>query len=282
MTYGVHAGRISIEDVARVGALNTAKVFGLYPRKGALVPGADADVVIVDPDREAVVDDHFYHCLCETSVYGGYRFRGMARTTAGARPDGRVRDRRRSGLGALRVPRRRRGSEVMMRIGFGVNFMPTAPVLEVVEWARAVERHGYDLLGISDSQSIRPRRARDARPLATATTRIRLGSRVITPVTRHPAVAASAAATLAEMAPGRTMIGIGSGDSAAYNIGARPASLAELREYALAIRSLMTTGRAEYHGRTATLTWSRVRVPIYLAASGPRRCGSPARSPTAL
>jgi len=68
-------------DVAPVGALNTAKVFGLYPRKGALAPGADADVVIVDPDREAVVDDHFHHCLCETSVYGGYRFRGMARAT---------------------------------------------------------------------------------------------------------------------------------------------------------------------------------------------------------
>ena len=41
-----------------------------------------------------------------------------------------------------------------MHIRFGVNFMPSAPVLEVVEWARAVERHGYDLLGISDSQSI--------------------------------------------------------------------------------------------------------------------------------
>ncbi len=81
MTFGVHAGRISIEDVARIGALNTAKVFGLYPRKGALAPGADADVVIVDPDREANVDDHFYHCLAETSVYRGYRFRGMARTS---------------------------------------------------------------------------------------------------------------------------------------------------------------------------------------------------------
>jgi dihydropyrimidinase len=68
------------EDVARVGALNTAKVFGLCPRKGALAPGAEADVVIVAPDREAVVDDHVYHCLCETSVYRGYRFRGMART----------------------------------------------------------------------------------------------------------------------------------------------------------------------------------------------------------
>jgi len=157
-----------------------------------------------------------------------------------------------------------------MRIGFGVNFMPTAPVPEVVEWATAVERYGYDLLGISDSQSI----SRDVYVTlahsATATSRIRLGSRVITPVTRHPAVAASAAATLAELAPGRTLIGIGSGDSAAYTIGARAASLAELREYALAVRSLMTTGRAEYHGRPAIFTWSRVRVPIYLAASGPK------------
>ena len=113
-----------------------------------------------------------------------------------------------------------------MRIGFGVNFMPSAPVPEVVEWARAVERHGYDILGISDSQSI----SRDVYVTlghcATATERIRFGSRVITPVTRHPAVAASAAATLEELAPGRTMIGIGSGDSAAYNIGARAASLA--------------------------------------------------------
>ena len=103
----------------------------------------------------------------------------------------------------------------LTRIGFGVNFMPTAPVPQVVEWAKAVERHGYDLLGISDSQSI----SRDVyvtlAHCATATAQVRFGPRVITPVTRHPAVAASAAATLAELAPGRTLIGIGSGDSAA-------------------------------------------------------------------
>ena len=76
-------------------------------------------------------------------------------------------------------------------------------------------------LGISDSQSI----CRDVYVTlghcAANTERIRLGPRVITPVTRHPAVAASAAATLEELAPGRTMVGIGSGDSAAYNIGAK-------------------------------------------------------------
>src|SRR5262247_1670045 len=148
--------------------------------------------------------------------------------------------------------------------------MPTAPVSEVVEWAKAVERHGYDLLGISDSQSI----SRDVyvtlAHCATATARVRLGSRVITPVTRHPAVAASAAATLEELAPGRTLVAIGSGDSAAFNVGLRPASLAELREYTETIRSLLATGRATYHGATATLTWKRARVPLYLAASGPK------------
>ncbi len=81
MTLGVNAGRISIEDLVRVGATNTARVFGLYPRKGALVAGADADIVIVDPTREATVDERFYHCVCEVSIYHGWALRGMARTT---------------------------------------------------------------------------------------------------------------------------------------------------------------------------------------------------------
>ena len=81
MTSGVAAGRLSMEDVVRVGAENTARVFGLYPRKGVLAPGADADVVIVDPDLEATVDDAFYHCLCEVSIYRGQKFRGLSWTT---------------------------------------------------------------------------------------------------------------------------------------------------------------------------------------------------------
>lgn len=157
-----------------------------------------------------------------------------------------------------------------MRVKFGINFMPTASPPEVAGWAKEVERLGYEILGISDSQSI----CRDVYVTlalcATSTERIRFGSRVITPVTRHPAVAAAAAATLEELAPGRTLIGIGSGDSAAYNIGLKAASLAELREYAVTIRELLTTGTAAYHGKPARLTWTRAKIPIYLAASGPK------------
>ena len=157
-----------------------------------------------------------------------------------------------------------------MRVRFGINFMPTAAPGEVAGWAKEVERLGYELLGISDSQSICRDVYMTLALCATSTERIRFGPRVITPVTRHPAVAASAAATLEELAPGRTLIGIGSGDSAAYNIGLRAAPLAELREYAVTIRELLTAGAATYHGRPARLTWSRAKIPIYLAASGPR------------
>jgi 5,10-methylenetetrahydromethanopterin reductase len=133
-----------------------------------------------------------------------------------------------------------------------------------------VEELGYEILGISDSQSI----CRDVYTVlalcAVNTGHIRLGPRVITPVTRHPAVAACAAATLEELAPGRTLIAIGSGDSAAYTLGLRAAPLAELSAYARTIGDLLATGRADYHGARATFTWARVRLPIYLAASGPR------------
>jgi 5,10-methylenetetrahydromethanopterin reductase len=155
-------------------------------------------------------------------------------------------------------------------VEFGINFMPTAPAREVAGWARAVEDHGFSILGISDSQSICREIYTTLALCATSTARIRLGPRVITPVTRHPAAAASAAATLEELAPGRTMLAIGSGDSAAYNIGLKPVALAELSDYALTIRRLLAEGRAEYHGATAHFTWARPRVPIFLAASGPK------------
>jgi dihydropyrimidinase/dihydroorotase len=82
MTAGVHENRITMEELVRVASTNTAKAFGLYPRKGVLAPGSDADIVIVDPDKEATVDESFYHGqVRDWSLYWGWNMRGLATLT---------------------------------------------------------------------------------------------------------------------------------------------------------------------------------------------------------
>src|SRR4029077_12671902 len=98
-------------------------------------------------------------------------------------------------------------------IRFGINFLPHR-ARELLEWVKTAEDTGFDIVGVADSQSL----YRDVYVcealVATQTKSIRFGARVINPLTRHPAVAACAAATLEELAPGRTMLGVGTGDSA--------------------------------------------------------------------
>jgi 5,10-methylenetetrahydromethanopterin reductase len=116
---------------------------------------------------------------------------------------------------------------------------------------------------------------------AQATQRVLIGPTVTNPITRHPAVAASGIATIDEIAPGRAIFGIGSGDSAILNLAERPATLADLRAYVGAVRDLHTRREAEWRGRTARLTWAPRPVPIYLSAEGRARSSWRARSQTA-
>lgn len=155
-------------------------------------------------------------------------------------------------------------------IRFGVNFLPNR-ASELLDWAKVAEETGFDIVGVADSQSL----YRDVYVcealVATNTRRVRFGSRVINPLTRHPAVAAAAAATLEELAPGRTMIGIGTGDSAVDNLGLRPAKHAQLKAYVKAMREMLDTGHTTYEGAPCTLNWYKgARIPIYIAASGPK------------
>ena len=60
-TEGYARNRLGVERIVEVCSTNNAKRFGLYPRKGAIAEGSDADLVVVDPDRTATIDDDFFH-----------------------------------------------------------------------------------------------------------------------------------------------------------------------------------------------------------------------------
>jgi len=76
MTEGVLAGRISVERLVQVCCENPARIFGLYPKKGAIAIGADADFAIVDPKRTMTVKREMIHSSAGWSVWEGTELTG--------------------------------------------------------------------------------------------------------------------------------------------------------------------------------------------------------------
>lgn len=81
LTEGVHKRGLSLPAVVKMMASNPARIFGLYPQKGTLLPGADADLVVIDLDKEWTlsVDDLLYKN--KHSAYAGYSFKGAIERT---------------------------------------------------------------------------------------------------------------------------------------------------------------------------------------------------------
>jgi dihydropyrimidinase len=73
---GVRKGRISLERMVAVTATNPAKLFGLYPRKGVIAVGADADVVIWDPDLKRTIRDDDILSNGRFSIFSGWEVTG--------------------------------------------------------------------------------------------------------------------------------------------------------------------------------------------------------------
>lgn len=76
LSEGVSKGRITLEKVAEVCCANPAKVFGIYPKKGAIAVGSDADLVIVDMERKVKVTWKMLHSICDWTIYEGREFKG--------------------------------------------------------------------------------------------------------------------------------------------------------------------------------------------------------------
>ena len=75
-TCGVGAGKISANQFVALTSTNPAKIFGLYPRKGALVPGADADLVLWDPHKQVKYGVAHSHQRTDYNLYEGWELTG--------------------------------------------------------------------------------------------------------------------------------------------------------------------------------------------------------------
>ncbi|EGN35231.1 dihydropyrimidinase [Lachnospiraceae bacterium 1_4_56FAA] len=73
---GVMKNRISLNRFVEVACTNPAKVYGLYPKKGILEPGADADLIILDPEREQTLTHANMHGAVDYTVYEGVPVKG--------------------------------------------------------------------------------------------------------------------------------------------------------------------------------------------------------------
>lgn len=76
ITEGYHKGRMSLPQIARLASYQPARIFGLYPRKGTVQPGADADLVIVDVEKSQKVSVDLYPSACDYTPYEGWELRG--------------------------------------------------------------------------------------------------------------------------------------------------------------------------------------------------------------
>jgi dihydropyrimidinase len=76
-TTGVRTGKITANQFVAYNSTNPAKIFGLYPRKGALLPGSDADIVIWDPERKVTYGVAHTHQRTDYNLYEGWELTGM-------------------------------------------------------------------------------------------------------------------------------------------------------------------------------------------------------------
>ncbi|MFC9223825.1 LLM class flavin-dependent oxidoreductase [Streptomyces hygroscopicus] len=152
----------------------------------------------------------------------------------------------------------------------GIRIPPCDRVDRLAHTARRAEELGFDQVWFPDSQLL----WRDVFTVLTAaalgTERIGLGSAVTNLATRHPAVVASAARSVAELAPGRFTLGLGVGNSSVGPIGLRQSTGAQLRDGIAMLRALFGGREWDFDGVRSRLRDPNPNVPIHLAASGPK------------
>ena len=80
-TYGVETGRITANEFVAATATNIAQILGIYPQKGAILPGSDADIAVWDPTAEKVISATTQKSAIDYNVFEGVKVKGLPRYT---------------------------------------------------------------------------------------------------------------------------------------------------------------------------------------------------------
>ncbi len=152
---------------------------------------------------------------------------------------------------------------------FDIGILASQPLPVIVEQVRLAESLGFDTAWIADTHLVCRELWVILTACAAATSRIRLGPGITVPHTRHISVTASAIATLHELAPGRLVLGIGTGGSASETMGlsvAKTARVGTLESMAHALRRLLGGESIRLDtGTDARLAWllHPLEIPLY-------------------
>jgi dihydropyrimidinase len=76
LSKGVNENRIDLKKVAEVTSYNTARIFDMYPKKGTIQPGSDADLTLIDLDLEKTVTPDLLQSYSDYTIYDGWKLRG--------------------------------------------------------------------------------------------------------------------------------------------------------------------------------------------------------------
>jgi len=136
--------------------------------------------------------------------------------------------------------------------------------------AKLGEEMGFDLIGLADSPGLAFDPYVALTLAALQTSRVRLGPGVTNPQTRHPLILANLAASLEQLAPGRTFLGLGVGNSGVRHVGAKPATLETLAKTVLVARRLLAGEIVEQGEVRMVVKGGGKPVPILVAGSGPK------------
>lgn len=151
------------------------------------------------------------------------------------------------------------------------------PSLEAVEHIVEAERLGYERAWLFDSSALYPDIWVIAALAAERTERIGLGPAVLVPNLRHPLTQASAIATLELLAPGRTVVAIGTGFTGRMAMGQRALTWAYTKRYIDQLRALLRGEQVEVDGALVQMLHGDgmapkrpIATPIIVAANGPK------------